>query len=89
MMEVSFDSSFEKSIESINDDKVKERLARFIEEIENCHSISELNGIKKLEGFKTYFRKRIGDYRVGFELEKNMITFIVIAHRKNIYRIFP
>lgn len=88
-MEVLFDSSFEKSIDNINDSKIKENLVRFIEDVENCKALSELTGIKKLEGFKTYFRKRIGDYRVGFELQGNSVTFIVIAHRKKIYRIFP
>ncbi len=33
---------------------------------------------------------RIGNYRVGFELiDNSTVRFIVIAHRKDIYNIFP
>lgn len=45
---------------------------------------------KKLTGYKTFYRIRIGDYRIGIELEKtDTLRFIVIAHRKDIYTIFP
>ncbi len=43
-----------------------------------------------MEGFKTFYRIRLGDYRVGVELEADlMVRFIIIAHRKEIYRFFP
>lgn len=40
--------------------------------------------IKKLKGIEGY-RLRIGDYRVIFEIEGNMIQILKVGHRKNIY----
>jgi mRNA interferase RelE/StbE len=43
-----------------------------------------------LTGFKNYYRLRIGEYRLGFEkIDENTIRFILIAHRKDIYKLFP
>ena len=43
-----------------------------------------------MQGFQTFYRVRLGDYRVGVELqEDNSILFILVAHRKEIYKYFP
>jgi len=42
--------------------------------------------IKKMEGFNTFYRTRIGDYRIGLELKKDTLWFIIIANRKEIYK---
>ena len=37
-----------------------------------------------------YYRYRLGDYRIGIEqISKSTIRLIIIAHRKDIYNIFP
>lgn len=43
-------------------------------------------GCKKLKGRKGY-RIRVGDYRIIYEIEDNILRIIVIdiGHRKNIY----
>jgi len=43
-----------------------------------------------MQGFKTFYRIRIGDYRIGIELENpTTLRFIIVLHRKNIYKKFP
>ena len=43
-----------------------------------------------MEGFTDFYRIRIGDYRVGIELENdNSVTFLKLKHRKDIYKYFP
>jgi mRNA interferase RelE/StbE len=89
-MKVEFDKSFEKSLRHINNPSILQRLKRIIIQFDNSPSLSELPNIKKLTGFSNYYRIRMGDYRVGIEMiNKNTIRFIVIAHRKDIYKIFP
>ena len=89
-MIVEFDKSFEKSLLLINDPIVLKRLKRIIILFENSPSLLLIPNIKKLSGFSSYYRIRIGDYRVGFELINNStIRIIVIAHRKDVYNIFP
>lgn len=89
-MNVIFDRSFNKSIDKINDKSIKERLLALIVSMEQANSISELSAIKPMKGHTGYYRIRIGDYRVGFELiNSNEILLILVAHRKDIYKRFP
>ena len=89
-MIIEFDESFEKSVKKLKDQKLKVRLIKLIEDFENADSLSEIPKIKKMQGFHTFYRVRLGDYRVGFELqEDNSILFILVAHRKEIYNYFP
>lgn len=43
--------------------------------------------VKRMQG-TNYLRLRVGDYRVIFSLEKNLITILKVGHRKNIYKDF-
>jgi len=89
-MILQFDESFEKSIKKLKDKKIKARLLSLIESFENSDSLAEIPNIKKMQGFQTYYRVRLGDYRIGFELQDDgSILFILIAHRKEIYKYFP
>jgi mRNA interferase RelE/StbE len=69
---------------------LKVRLIKLISDFENADSLTEIPKIKKMQGFQTFYRVRLGDYRVGFELqEDNSILFILVDHRKEIYNYFP
>ena len=89
-MIVEFDRSFDKTLKPIQDPTVLRKLKRIIIQIENSPSLLQLPNVIKLTGFSRYYRIRIGDYRVGIELiNKSKVRFILIAHRKDIYKIFP
>jgi mRNA interferase RelE/StbE len=89
-MIIEFDRSFVKSLDRIDNPIILRRLEGIIIYIESAKSLTEIPNIKKLTGFPNYFRIRFGDYRLGFEsIDINNIRFIIIAHRKDIYRPFP
>lgn len=89
-MRVIFDKSFLKSVRKIKDAEIKRRLGVVITEAEEARVLREIPNIKKMQGFDNFYRIRVGDYRVGIEVEeKDQIRFIVISHRKNIYDDFP
>ena len=89
-MIVIFDRSFSKSIDKLDDSHVKEKLITLIESMEKAKSISEFTAIKPMKGHTGFYRIRIGDYRVGFELMNNdEILLILVVHRKDIYKRFP
>jgi mRNA interferase RelE/StbE len=89
-MIVRFDKSFLKSLDKINSQSLKKRIVEVIKDLEKASSLHQVKSVKKLQGFKNYYRVRIGDYRLGFELIDNMIILIIlISHRKDIYRKFP
>ena len=89
-MLVLFDKSFSKSLDKLKIAVVKKSIELIIVQIESAGNLKEIGNIKKMEGFKGFYRIRIGDYRLGFELENaRTVRLIIIAHRKDIYKVFP
>lgn len=54
-----------------------------IKELENYPDVSN---IKKLVSFKPAYRKRVGEYRILFDIENDEIFIGRILHRKKIIR---
>lgn len=89
-MIVEFDKSFDKSLDKLKDKTLFPKIEKTISILEKASSLNEVQNIKKLKGFKVYYRYRLGDYRIGIEqISKSSIRLIIIAHRKEIYNIFP
>ncbi|NUM80206.1 type II toxin-antitoxin system RelE/ParE family toxin [bacterium] len=88
-MIVEFKESFKKDLEKILDKKILVNVNSVIEQVEDSHSLDQLNKLKKLKGYKTFYRIRIGDYRIGLTIERSTVSFVRILHRKDIYKFFP
>ena len=88
-MDVIITKQFEKDTEKELSQKMRLRLADIIEELQKVSKPSEINNIKKLRGFKSAYRIKMGDYRICFILEDNLIKLSRIMNRKEIYRYFP
>jgi len=89
-MNVEFDKSFEKWLSNISEAVVLKKVEETILKAENAKTIQEIPSTKKLSGYKSYYRIKIGDYRIGFErINKTTIRLIIVANRKEIYRRFP
>lgn len=89
-MNIEFDKSFLKDIRKINDKKVRKNVERVILACKSAQQLSEITNIKKLSGYHSYYRIKIGDYRVGFELKTfDTLCLIAFKHRKDIYKNFP
>lgn len=67
----------------------KRLLARIIDKIEKAEQPNQLSDCKKLTGYKTAYRIRMGQYRIGFYYENKTVELVRILHRKEIYRYFP
>lgn len=88
-MIVKIDSSFEKDTKKIKD---KPLLVKLYDVIELCLNASQLNDVphcKKMSAYKSYYRIKFGDYRIGLRVENDELIFERILHRKDIYRYFP
>lgn len=89
-MLLKFDHNFQKALEKIRDDKLFERIRQVINDCEEATSLKDVRNVKKIIGFRNYYRIKLGQYRVGIELENgNTVRFITVLHRKEIYRKFP
>ncbi|MGA9351150.1 MAG: type II toxin-antitoxin system RelE/ParE family toxin [Anaerolineae bacterium] len=42
-----------------------------------------------MKGYDTFYRIRLGDYRIGIEVLEDKVILVRILHRKDIYRYFP
>ncbi|MEQ8582361.1 MAG: type II toxin-antitoxin system RelE/ParE family toxin [Marinoscillum sp.] len=88
-MEVVFLKKFSKDLDKIKRPKDLKAVANIIESVKSAVSFEEVTGVKKLTGFEDAFRIRFGDYRIGVFVNENTVEFARIAHRKEIYEIFP
>lgn len=88
-MKVRFDKKFLKDIRKIKSNELKQRITNCIDSVRNAQTLSEIVGIERMKGYKTYFKIRIGDYRIGLEIDGDNVDFIRVLNRKDIYRMFP
>jgi mRNA interferase RelE/StbE len=88
-MEIEFLDRFNRDLDHINAKSVKKSVARIILKVEQAKTLSEISNVKKLSGFKSAYRIRMGEYRIGFFFENSVIQFARIVHRKDIYKVFP
>ena len=89
-MIITFERSFSKSLDKLKDKQVKDKLNELIISMEKADRLRDIPSIKPMKGHKGFYRIKIGDYRIGFELKSNVeILLILVAHRKDIYKRFP
>lgn len=89
-MKILIDKSFVKDIDKITDKKLLININKLIIELESSNSLTELPNVKKIKGYDSFFRIRIGNYRLGLEkIGGNEICLTRFLHRKDIYKYFP
>jgi mRNA-degrading endonuclease RelE of RelBE toxin-antitoxin system len=52
-------------------------------------SIQVVPNVKMLVGTTNRYRIRVGDYRVGFEINGDTLELTRVLHRREFYRYFP
>ena len=88
-MKIIFKQSFLKTLTKNRNKSLKDDIADAIENVELAININEIRNIKKLKGHKDFYRIKIGSYRLGLKIEKDIVYFVDIDHRKDIYKHFP
>jgi mRNA interferase RelE/StbE len=49
----------------------------------------DVPNLKKLKGYKYFYRIRFGNYKAGIRIQNNILVFERLLHRKDIYKFFP
>ena len=88
-MEVEFLEKFSRDLDRLNDLSIKIAVRKIIASIQHVETLSQIPNIKKLKGFKSAYRIRVSDFRIGIFVEGGIVQFARIVHRKDIYKIFP
>lgn len=88
-MKVAFEASFARDLKHIRDRQLLLRVQQVIEGVKEAATIDAVAGMKKLQGYDTFYRLRLSDYRIGLEVVDDRVIFVRFLHRKDIYRYFP
>ena len=64
---------------------VQKRLGKKLQELSKSENI--VASAKMLSGnLEEAYRERIGDYRILYEVRRDVISIIAVKHRKDVYR---
>ena len=88
-MTVEFKKSFIKDLKKLEDKTLKHTIYNCILQVESVEELGQIKNLKKLKGYEAYYRIRVGDYRIGLKIESGIVYFVVVEHRKDIYKQFP
>jgi mRNA interferase RelE/StbE len=84
-----FTKRFAKDLRAIQDKSVKSSVQAALDKMQRAARVEDVGDVVKMKGSKNAFRTRIGEYRIGFYLDGDLITLARFANRKDIYRLFP
>jgi mRNA interferase RelE/StbE len=88
-MIIEIEKSFEKAYNKIQNKILAQQILSVIEDVKFANTISEIKAIKKLKGYRNFYRIKTGNYRIGISIKNKVVSFIIFDHRKDIYRKFP
>ncbi len=76
-MKTAFKASFLKAIKKIDNNQLKADITQAILNVESAENLKQIKSLRKLKGYKYYYRIRIGSYRIGIKLEKETILLFL------------
>lgn len=88
-MQYEFEKSFVRDFRKVKEKHLAQAILDVIDMVADANTIKDVKNVKKMSGFKSAYRIRIGDYRIGVFVRKQIVIFAAFAHRKDIYRKFP
>ena len=90
MWEVEYTKRFLKELASLPQD-TQSRIESIVFSELDAQNPFELAYLSKMKGYKDKYKIRVGDYRIGLTIDKKKQTTVCqrVAHRREIYKIFP
>jgi len=88
-MKVIFLEKFSKDLDKLKDKKARQFIKNAVLKVEEAPSLEKITGLKRLKGEKGAYRLRVGNYRIGLYIQGNTVEMARVAHRKDIYDVFP
>ncbi len=82
--QIKWKNSAKKELKSL----AKEIIPKIIKTVESLAENPYPNGIKKMVGSNNTYRIRVGEYRIIYNIESNLliIEIIKIGHRQGVYK---
>lgn len=88
-MQIQYQKKFLKDLAAITSksrETIENLVFKTFLEYENVEKSGKL---EKLKGYNSYFKIRVGNYRIGLKIENDILYFERVLHRKEIYKFFP
>jgi len=88
-MTVEFRASFARDLRTIRDADLLARIQVAVEAVEQAEKLQDVPNLIRMQGGGTYYRLRVGDYRLGLSVTDNIVAFVRCLNRSEIYKNFP
>jgi mRNA interferase RelE/StbE len=88
-VDVLYEASFARDLRKVGDKQLLQRVQEAIASVKAADHLADIRNLKKMQGYDSYYRVRLGDYRIGIEVTEEAVIFVRFLHRKDIYRKFP
>jgi mRNA interferase RelE/StbE len=88
-VKTAFLNSFLRDVRKLSGDGIREQVRDAILAVEAAPDLRSVANLKKLSGGGAYYRIRVGDHRIGLLVDDDVVTFVRVLPRKDIYRYFP
>lgn len=89
-MNVEYRNLFLKDLKKLKNQPIYQQVYELaFETLPNLDSIEDLSNVKALVNSASRYRIRIGNYRIGFEINGDTLELFRVLHRKDFYRYFP
>ena len=88
-MKTSFRKSFTRDLKKIKDNDVLARVQQVIQEVEAANDLQGIGNLKKMSGPTTFYRIRIGDYRIGTAVVGDTVEFVGCLAHRDLYKVLP
>ena len=75
-MNVKFKRTYLKDLKKLPEDIRRRTEELSFLQIPKIQKLVDMTNVKKIKGYKSFYRMRIGDYRIGFELRNGVIVFL-------------
>ena len=82
-------SSFLRDLKKEATPALKAEVEQVIESVKKAATMKDIPRMKKMKGYTIDYRIRVGSYRIGVEIEGNLVTFVAFGPRKDFYKHFP
>lgn len=89
-MKTEYAKPFLKALKSLRGTPHFQKIHTIVfDEIRLVDSVDEIPNCLKLKSHDIHYRIRVGNYRIGFRLENEVILFEWVGHRNHFYEQFP
>lgn len=89
-MEVQYRQVFLKDLKQLKSSTSYQRIYDLaFTTLEEINTLEEIPDIKAMRGYAGRYRIRIGNYRIGIEVNGDVIEVMRVLHRREFYRYFP